>query len=183
VSAADDKLVGELVLAAHGDLSKVRALIGERPDLVDARWARFNETPLEAASHTGQRAIAELLLVRGARMTVFAAAMLGRDDEFGAFLADDPLIGGTPGVHGISLLYHVALSGRTDLAELLAAQGPLEGLDETVHAAVRTGSVAMVRWLRDRGATATARNFDDKTPLEVAEENGRNDIVALLWDR
>jgi uncharacterized protein len=174
--------VGELVLAAHGDLAKVTRLLAERPELVNERWERFDETALEAAGHTGRREIAELLLTAGAPLTVFAAAMLGRGEEFAGFLAADRSLASARGVHGISLLYHVALSGRTDLAELLRELGPLDGLDDAVHAAVRGGHVEMVRWLLDQGAKPTALNFDGKTPLQAAEEGGLEDVAAALRD-
>src|SRR6476620_806037 len=88
--------VGELVLAAHGDFEKVQRLVGDSPELVHERWAKFDETPLEAAGHTGQREIAEFLLDNGAPLTAFAAAMLGRQDEFEDFLAGDPALAARP---------------------------------------------------------------------------------------
>src|SRR4051794_29026534 len=119
-------------------------------------------------------------LDKGAPLTVFAAAMLGRDEEFREFLAGDPSLAATPGVDGISLLYHVALSGRTDLADVLAEAGPLVGLDDAVHGAVRAESVEMVRWLLDHGAATSAVNFEGKTPREVAESQGLAEVAAAL---
>ena len=49
----------------------------------NAAWNRGGgdwETALGAAGHMGRRDIAEVLLARGARLDVFAAAMLGQAD-------------------------------------------------------------------------------------------------------
>lgn len=89
---SDDEFVGQLVLAAHGVIDKVRSLINGRP-LVDARWSRFDETALEAASPTGERHMGEFLLDDGAEMTVFATAMLGREQEVRAVLGAEPVAG------------------------------------------------------------------------------------------
>jgi hypothetical protein len=67
--------------ASHRDEAKVRELVTAHPALANAAWDwGFGdwETALGAASHTGRRGIAELLLERGARPDVFCAAMLGR---------------------------------------------------------------------------------------------------------
>jgi hypothetical protein len=71
-------LVEQFVLAAHGNAARVRELLAREPALLNARWARFNETALEAASHMGNRAIAEDLLAAGAPLTIYTAAILSR---------------------------------------------------------------------------------------------------------
>src|SRR5690348_14757937 len=70
--------VTEFVLNAHGNPDKVKALLAEHPGLINTRWAQFDESALDAAGHTGRRAIAEYLLAAGATPTIFAAAMLGQ---------------------------------------------------------------------------------------------------------
>jgi hypothetical protein len=75
------ELVHEFVRIAHFDLDGVRAFLADEPQLVNAArdWGGGDwETGLGAAAHVGRRDIAELLLDRGARLDVFAAAMLGR---------------------------------------------------------------------------------------------------------
>lgn len=98
---------------AHRNLDAVRALVEEMPLLVNACWDWGGgdfETPLEAAAHTGRREIAEFLLVRGARPSLFAAAMLGQLELVRAFLALDPAAHEIPGPHGFTLL-HCAKQG------------------------------------------------------------------------
>src|ERR1700745_324445 len=91
--ALETDLVREFVANAHGDLEAVRKALDHRPSLLNAGWDWGGgdwETALGAASHVGRRDIAELLLTRGARLDVFAAAMLGDLDVVRAVLAAHP---------------------------------------------------------------------------------------------
>ena len=76
----DQQLVAEFVGNAHGDLNRVKELLAGEPGLINATWDWGGgdfETALGAASHMGRRDIAEFLLANGARLDIFAAAMLG----------------------------------------------------------------------------------------------------------
>jgi hypothetical protein len=70
------------------------------------------ESPLGAASHVGHRGIAEFLLERGARIDIFAAAMLGMKDVVKAFVAAQPGVQRNLGPHGIPLLAHAKAGGK-----------------------------------------------------------------------
>lgn len=177
----DQELVGEFVVAAHFDLPKVQALYQQNPALLDATLEKFNERAIEAASHMGARAIAEFLLERGAPMSIFTAAMLGDTEQVAQFLKADPALARSKGVHGISILFHAALSGNTEIADLLMANGGGEGANDALHAAVKSGHFEMVQWLLAHGVDdINTLNFDDKTPLQVALERGYDEIAALL---
>ena len=122
----DMEMVKEFVIAAHGDLEKTTRMLEAQPALVNATWDWGGgdwETGLGGASHMGNRAIAEHLLSKGARMDVFCAAMLGKIDIVKAFLAADPKIVDLPGPHRIPLIRH-AIAGKQDaVVELLKAHG------------------------------------------------------------
>ena len=122
----DTELVKEFVIAAHGSLEKTTKMLETQPALVNATWDWGGgdwETGLGGASHMGNRAIAEYLLAKGARMDVFCAAMLGRIDIVKAFLAADPKVVDLPGPHRIPLIRH-AIAGKQDaVVELLKAHG------------------------------------------------------------
>lgn len=109
------ELVREMVTVAHFDLKRVKELVEARPSLSIAGWDwGFGdwETPLGAASHMGNRPIAEYLLSRGAQPSVFSATMLGQTDVVKAFLAAQPGVQKTRGPHGISLLAHARMGGE-----------------------------------------------------------------------
>jgi hypothetical protein len=118
--AAD--LVKEFVVAAHGNLEKTQSLLASQPGLINATWDWGGgdfETALGGASHMGRREIALFLLEHGARMDLFAAAMLGRLDVVKAAIAAFPGIEKTLGPHKIPLIEH-ARKGGTEAEAVLA---------------------------------------------------------------
>lgn len=104
-----DKMVSEVVGAAHTNFARVKELVLERPELVFASWdwgfGDF-ETALGAASHVGRRDIAEFLIDKGARPDIFTYAMLGAYDLVKNTIETFPGIQSHLGPHGITLLQH-----------------------------------------------------------------------------
>src|SRR5687767_1770003 len=98
--------IGQFVGVSHGDLGKVKELLEAEPRLLDARYEEWNERPIQAASHVGNRAIAEYLLGKGAPLNIFTAAMLGLTEQVRDYLAADAGLASANGVHGISILFH-----------------------------------------------------------------------------
>jgi hypothetical protein len=126
--ALDPDLVQSFVAKAHGDLDVVRKLLEQEPRLLNAAWDWGGgdwETGLGAASHMGRRDIALFLLEGGARMDIFAAAMLGEADVVRAMLTAHPEAREAPGPHGIPLIAHAQAGGKEALAvvELLDREG------------------------------------------------------------
>jgi uncharacterized protein len=171
----------EIVLVAHYNLVRVKEILAEDPSLLNIMHEPWQETPLGAASHVGNRAIAEYLLEKGAPLTIPTAAMLGRVEDVKAFLSDDPANVHTTGAHGISLLYHAAMSGSIEIVEMLKSGGAsLETAGHALHGAAQYGHFEMVQWLLNHGANPNATNFQDKTPLAVAKSAGYAEVAALL---
>ncbi len=99
---------------SHFNLGRVRELLAQHPELAKASWDwGFGdwETALGAASHVGNRAIAELLLDHGAPPTHFSAAMLGQLDVLRSLLAARPGLQRTRGPHGLTLMVHAKKGG------------------------------------------------------------------------
>jgi hypothetical protein len=108
-------LVNEFVRKAHSDLARVKELLAQEPKLVNACWDWGGgdfESALGAAAHTGRREIAEFLLDNGARMDIFAAAMLGHLDVVKAAISTYPQVANAPGPHGIPLVTHAKMGGE-----------------------------------------------------------------------
>jgi hypothetical protein len=114
--ALDSDLVQGFVASAHGDLDTVKQLLEKEPQLVNSAWDWGGgdwETGLGAAAHMGRRDIALSLLECGARMDIFAAAMLGETEIVRAFIASFPELRDARGPHGIPLIAH-AQAGREE---------------------------------------------------------------------
>lgn len=108
------ELTREMVTLAHFDLARVKELVEARPSLARAAWDwGFGdwEDALGAASHMGNRAMAEYLISKGARPSIFSAAMLGQLGIVKGFLAAHPGAQTIRGPHSISLLAHARVGG------------------------------------------------------------------------
>ena len=119
--ALDPALVREAVGASHRDLKRVRELVEHQPALarVSIDWGFGDwESCIDAASHTGNKAIADFLLTNGARPTIFSAAMMGQVDVVKAFIAARPGVQRNLGPHGLTLMWH-AKQGGPDAAAVV----------------------------------------------------------------
>jgi ankyrin repeat protein len=176
--ALSQETVREFVLAGHGNLEKVKAMLAEEPALLNEKFVQNDETAIEAASHVGNRAIAEYLLEQGAPLNLYTAAMLGKTAVVAEMLRRDPAAASRPGVHGMSALFHAAIGGHTAIADMLYAGSPNENMGSILHAAVASGNAEMVRWALSQKPDLNGKRFDGKTPLQVAAGSG--EIEALL---
>src|SRR5688500_12065836 len=106
-SAPDAEVIRAFVIAGHGNLEKVKQMLGERPELLNIshEWAPGDtETALQGAAHVGSVPIAETLLAQGAPLDICTAAMLGRRGDVEHFLEEDNAKINATGAHGIPLL-------------------------------------------------------------------------------
>src|SRR5687768_18409837 len=117
-AALETTLVQEFVGNSHGDLERVKELLAQEPALINASWDWGGgdwETGLGAAAHMGRRDIAVYLLEHGARLDLFAAAMLGHLDIVRATLETYPEALNGLGPHGIPLIAHAQAGGNEAL--------------------------------------------------------------------
>jgi hypothetical protein len=130
----DPDLVREMVGVSHGNVARVKELVGRHQTLAKAAydWGFGDwETALGAASHVGNREIAEFLLANGARPSMFSAAMLGQLDVVKAFITASPGVQRIKGPHSLTLLHHARAGGPTakPVVDYLTAIG---GADERI---------------------------------------------------
>jgi hypothetical protein len=128
----EPELVEEMVGVSHANLARVKELVGRQPALakVSFDWGFGDwESCIDAASHVGNRDIAEFLVANGARPTIFTAAMLGQLDVVKALIAAAPGIQRTPGPHSITLLRH-AMAGGPRAQPVVDYLKTIEGADE-----------------------------------------------------
>ncbi len=176
--------IKSFVLAAHGNLAAVQTMLAEQPALLNAQhdWGPSGlEDAIGAAAHVGNRPIAEFLLAQGAQNNICVAAMLGKRDQVSAFLDGDPALANARGAHGITLMFHAAMSGEIAVTSLLHERGSTEGYSHALHGAIAHQHPDMVAWLLANGATdPNVLDYAGKTPLERALEHDPSPIADLL---
>jgi len=147
---------------AAGDRERALLLLTEDPRLI-AFMSHDGWTPLHLASFFGQKEIVELLLDQGADMHVVSK------NESSVM----PL--------------HSALANRqVETARLLIERGAdIEARQPTyeytpLHYAAANGLAPIVQMLVELGAKSAVEGLDGKRPIDLAKENGRRAVVALL---
>ena len=108
-------LVQDFVGKSHADIEGVKELLMREPALINSAWDWGGgdwETGLGAAAHMGRSDIAKYLLENGARLDLFAAAMLGNLEIVKATLEAYPEAINITGPHGIPLIAHAQAGGR-----------------------------------------------------------------------
>ncbi len=149
----DPEIVSEVVGKSHGNFERVKELVDVRPELAKATWEwRFGdwESAIGAASHVGRRDIANYLIEKGARPTIFTFAMLGAYSVVKSMIAYSPGIQTTPGPHGITLLTHAYAGMR---------------MKDKMSSKERSTQQKLIDYLESLG------DADGKTYEKVSEEN------------
>lgn len=179
-----DTLVREFVIAGHGNLPRVKELLLQDPRLLNAAypWSETDrETSIQGAAQVGSAPVAEFLLSSGAPLDICTAAMLGRVEDVERFLKDDPDLIHAKGAHGIPLLPHAALSGRSDLVSMLVKRGAAEGASFALHNAVSRSHYDVARWLLENASPDLGwKNYQGKTALQTAVEQKDAHMEELL---
>lgn len=114
-------LVKEFVVAGHGNLEKTKQMLAANPGLLNASWDWGNgdfEEAIEGAGHVGNKDIAQYLIGKGARFTLFVAAMLGQIEIVKPIIDLYPDLITSKGPHGLDLIHH-ATKGGESAAEVL----------------------------------------------------------------
>ena len=177
------EIVDEFVGNAHGDLARVQAILAQYPGIVNAS-ASWRETAIEAAAQMGRADIADVLLAAGAPLAICTAAVFGKADVVARLLQDDPAQARATGAHGIPALYFPVIGNHQSIAEMLLAHGAEvnagAGGTTPLHGAALFGRAEMAAWLLAHGADAKSRNYDDKTPLQVALDHEQNEVATVL---
>ena len=180
------ELVSEFVRVAHGDLKRVKEMLEKEPMLVNATWDWGGgdfETALGGASHVGNEEIALYLLQNGAREDIFHAAMAGKKEVVKSFVTANHAIVNVLGPHTLPLLYHVAISGNTGIADIVKPHLNKASADcnRSLHAAIRSERIEMTEWLLRNGADdPNTKDFKGNTPIQAATAKGNNQLVELL---
>lgn len=170
----------QFIIECHFDLDSVKRKISAEPRLANAHNAQTVESALGAAGHVGNRAIAEFLLANGAKPELAASAMLGQRDVVQTAIEKEPKLATSGGAHNIPLAFHVALSGDVEMMQLLWDAGAENIVKGALLGAVMKNGVEMAKWLLEQGAATDVKDFQGRSPLEVAEQSGFTEMAELL---
>ncbi len=180
-------LIREFVIAGHGNLEKVRKMLEENPELLNASYAwseTDHETAVQGAAQVGNVPLATYLLEQGAPLELSTAAMLGQREEVERRIRDKPENINSKGAHGIPLLPHAVWSGDLELVQFLFRNGANAGSSSALHNAVTRGYYDLVVWLIENASPdLNSKNFQGKSPLSVAIERKQETIAQLLRGR
>lgn len=181
--APEQALIDELVGNSHGNLSRVQEILAQHPELINAS-ATWNETPIEAATQMGNRALMQFLIEQGAPVDFFTALALAQVERARADLQADPELVRSTGVHDLPALYFAAIGGSIAAAHMLLDAGAdVNARAEAaapIHGAVMGGNAEMVRFLVEGGADPSLPDYKGRDARSLALDLGRNDIAKLI---
>ena len=174
------------------EVRRIRAMIKDSPDLINARDPGGN-TPLHRAANAGQLVVARFLIANKADVNaknsngetpLHAAAILGHKSfvelliENGSDVNAVSKAGDTP-LHsatgkGFRAVVEVLLAHQADVN----AKGNLR--ETPLHRAVKNGFKSVAELLLDKGADVNAKSIDNSTPLILAALSANQTLVELL---
>lgn len=131
----DEKLnptiVQEFVGASHRNMDKVKEMLEEYPNLLNAahdwKYGDF-ETGLGAASHVGYKELVQHFIDKGAQANIFTACLFGQMELVKGMLSVFPNALHAKGPHGFTLLHHAEKGGEeaVEVKEYLVSLGASE---------------------------------------------------------
>jgi len=143
-----------------GDLARVKELLADKPKLVRSKTF-MGETSLHLAVTAGSNDMVAFLLESGAEVNA-------KDSS------------------NITPLHLAAFNGNVSVAETLLKAGAdvnavgFRHNDTPLHVAALHGNVGVVKLLLAHGADVTAENMLHKTPLQLAQDYQRTNVIAVL---
>jgi ankyrin repeat protein len=168
-----------------GDLERVKTLVSTDPRLVDTRSAT-GESAILTAVYNGRKEIANLLVARGATLTMFEACAAGEIDRVERLIA-----GGVPvNAHsddGWTPLHLAAFFGHAKVTELLlahaadvAARSRNANGNTPLHAALAANQKMAAGLLIGHGADVNSADAAGWRPLHLAAANNNLDVLRTL---
>ena len=172
----------------EGDRHTAEEILTAYPTLANAHDQQRLPLILTAAYHR-QPEMAALFVEKGADLSMFEAAAIGRLDIVEREARSYPEDITAYGRDGFSALQLACYFGHEAIVRWLVEHGAVVtavsqnemGL-QAIHAAAASDSFAITRVLLEHGADANARQADGFTPMQTAVHNGNIALIRLLTD-
>jgi uncharacterized protein len=169
-----------------GEYERVKAMVSAEPALIDAR-GRTGETAILTAVYHRQKEIVNLLVARGATLTIFEACAAGEVERFEALMDSESSPIHQFSADGWSPLHLAAYFGHKKIAEMLIAQGAdvtARSRNSTgntpLHAALAGNHKLVAGLLLGHGADVNAADAAGWRPLHLAAANNNIDVMSAL---
>jgi len=169
-----------------GEFERVKAMVSGDPTLIDAR-SRTGESAILTAVYHRQKEIVNLLVARGATMSLFEACAAGEIERVERLIASDASAVNSLSADGWTPLHLAAFFGHTKIAELLLAHGADVAArsrnsngNTPLHAALAGNHKMAAGLLIGWGADVNATDAAGWRPLHLAASNNNLDAIKAL---
>lgn len=169
-----------------GEFERVKAMVTANPALVTAR-ARTGESAILTAVYHQQKEIANLLVARGAPLTIFEACAAGELERVERLLDEDGLAVAAYSADGWTPLHLAAFFGHAKIAEVLLARGSDARArshnptgNTPLHAALVKNHTMVAGLLLGASGDVNAADAAGWRPLHLAAANSNIELMTLL---
>src|SRR3954447_24428570 len=170
-----------------GEFDRVKAMVSADPTLADAR-SRTGDSAILTAVYHRQKDIVNLLVARGAPMTIFEASAAGEVERVERFIDGDAV--NQYSGDGWTPLHLASFFGHAKIAELLlahaadvAARSRNANANTPLHAALAGNHKFVAGLLIGAGADVNAADAGGWRPLHLAAANNNLDTIKTLIEQ